>query len=193
MQIRISRNQFPGPNKYMTSTSRLLLPTPISFSSAERYQQERARSPGPIYDPKYQHSSFTPSLDSPGRTLSGSIYEFGYSNKSPGPAYSTEKEFLLLSTYLSATSPKFGREPHLAPVDGIERKILDQLDPLSDRRSSSSKSRRSIVPLLWSNWWSIHRIFAYCTYYSRFVARSYTLCPSNNTILLLQHIQYFEY
>lgn len=143
VDMLLSRNITPGAS--LLRRSKYTLPTPLSFGIGEKSVDERPRSPGPIYDPEYpRQNGYIPSLDTAGRTLSGSIYEFGFNSRSPGPVYKYD-EFKLLSTRLSAPMPKFARAPDLSSVGVVEQKIIDKLNPLSSRRSSPRSPHSSIL------------------------------------------------
>lgn len=114
----------------------------ITFSGQHASIVEKTRSPGPIYDIKVPSSvrSVYKIEGSPGRKITGSIYESGFYSASPGPAYSTENEFFISSRYLSSTPTKFARETNLSST-GIETKIIENLNPLTARRRLSPISR----------------------------------------------------
>ena len=79
----------------------ITIQTGFGFGS-NRPKEGHPRSPGPIYDPdSADRTTGTYRIDSAGRTLSGSIYEFGYNNPSPGPTYNIDKDFQYLDRYRS--------------------------------------------------------------------------------------------
>ena len=92
----------------------------FGVGKGSKYQQEKPRSPGPIYDPDKNVLPGTYRIDSAGRTLSGSIYEYGFNNASPGPNVNIDNDFKTLDRYMSDTASIFGREPSLSNTVSIK-------------------------------------------------------------------------
>ena len=92
----------------------------VGFGIGSKYLEEKPRSPGPVYDPDKNRLPGTYRIDSAGRTLSGSIYEYGFNNPSPGPNVNIDKDFKTLDRYLSDTASTFAREPGLSNTTPIK-------------------------------------------------------------------------